>query len=161
MSRATCFVSGLLKHVLAMDEKPLIDRAHRSLRPKPRDDDRPRDIILRVHSSSAQPSMAFSYEPAILLWAFKDRSSLSTRTTPPTVSRQRADFGQAKWLLRDLPGVKYGLRFPAFYGFLMMVTTTPLILRMRLWLTFNVPSRSLELAHRSATVACELWIVSK
>jgi hypothetical protein len=42
MPRATDLVSGLLKDVLAMDEKPLIDHAHRSLRPKPWD----RDIIL-------------------------------------------------------------------------------------------------------------------
>ena len=46
MPRATDFVSWLLKDVFALEEKPLIDRAHRALRPKPRDGERPRDIIL-------------------------------------------------------------------------------------------------------------------
>ena len=34
MPCTTDFISRLLKDVLAMDEKPLIDRSHRSLRPK-------------------------------------------------------------------------------------------------------------------------------
>lgn len=61
MLRAMDFVSGLLKEVLAMDEKPLIDRAHWSLRPKPRDGERPCDIILSMRR------WRFSDEPAIPL----------------------------------------------------------------------------------------------
>jgi hypothetical protein len=139
------FIFRLLKDALALDEKPLIDRAHQSLRPKPRDGERPRDIILRGEDGDSQ---RFSEEPAISL--FQGQSFSIYQDYFPTVSKQRTAFAQVKRLLRDHPGVMYGLRFPAR---LMMVKTTHLILQMRLWLTFNVTSRRLELSHRSANVA--------
>ena len=78
--------------------------------------------------------------------SFQGQSFSIYQDYSPTVSRERTAFGQAKRLLQDHPGVKYELLFPDVYGFLMMVKTTQTI--------------SLELAHKSATVACELSIVS-
>ncbi|XP_060941531.1 coiled-coil domain-containing protein 40-like [Limanda limanda] len=43
------FVVQLLVEVLRLDEKPVIDRAHRALRQRPGDNEPPRHLILRVH----------------------------------------------------------------------------------------------------------------
>lgn len=42
-------VSSLLKEALGLDKEPLIDRAHRSLNPKPKPGERPRPVIARLH----------------------------------------------------------------------------------------------------------------
>ncbi|XP_073692668.1 acyl-protein thioesterase 1 [Garra rufa] len=43
------FVSNFLRDLLNLKEKPLLDRAHRSLQPKPRPAQPPRPFIIRVH----------------------------------------------------------------------------------------------------------------
>ncbi|XP_052314716.1 uncharacterized protein LOC127906535 [Oncorhynchus keta] len=111
MHLATDFVSGLLKDVLALDEKLLIDRAHRSLNPKPRDGERPRDIILRVHFFHEKMEILRRARNTTL--SFQGQSFSIYQDYSPTVSRQRAAFGQAKPVLWDHPSVKYGLRVPA------------------------------------------------
>ncbi|CDQ87731.1 unnamed protein product [Oncorhynchus mykiss] len=111
MHRATDFVSGLLKDVLALDEKPLIDRAHRSLRPKPRDGERPREIILRVHFFHEKMEILRRARNTTL--SFQGQSFSIYQDYSPTVSKQRAAFNTAKLVLRDHPSVKYGLRFQA------------------------------------------------
>uniref|UniRef100_A0A3Q0SYH9 L1 transposable element RRM domain-containing protein n=1 Tax=Amphilophus citrinellus TaxID=61819 RepID=A0A3Q0SYH9_AMPCI len=52
--RPTDFITRLIPEVLGKDNfaKPVkIDRAHRSLRPKPQPDERPRAIIARIHNA--------------------------------------------------------------------------------------------------------------
>ena len=95
--RAADLVSGLLKDVLAMDEKPLIDHAHRSLRPKPWDGERPRDIILRVHFFHEKMEILRRARNTTL--SFQGQSFSIYQDYSPTVSRQRTAFGQAKRLL--------------------------------------------------------------
>lgn len=43
------FISQLLSEMLSLSEPPLIDRAHRINRPKPKPEDPPRPFILRLH----------------------------------------------------------------------------------------------------------------
>ena len=42
-------VAELLKEALALDYTPTLDRAHRSLQPRPKDGDAPRPIIVKFH----------------------------------------------------------------------------------------------------------------
>lgn len=46
---ATEFVSGVLQEVLKLDEKPLLDQAHRTLQAKPKPNQPPRPFVIRVH----------------------------------------------------------------------------------------------------------------
>jgi hypothetical protein len=101
-----------------MDEKPLIDHAHRSLRPKPWD----RDIILWVHFLHEKMEILRRARNTTL--SFQGQSFSIYQDYSPTVSRQRAAFGQAKRLLRT---TKSGLQFLPVYGCVMMVKTTHLI----------------------------------
>ncbi|KAJ8400420.1 hypothetical protein AAFF_G00395440 [Aldrovandia affinis] len=48
-SRPTESVAGLLQELLGLDEKPLLDRAHRTLRSRPREGEPPRPFVIRVH----------------------------------------------------------------------------------------------------------------
>ncbi|KAL6467852.1 hypothetical protein MHYP_G00235290 [Metynnis hypsauchen] len=45
----TSSVSELLKEAFALDKPPLVDRAHRTLAPKPKSGDPPRPVIARLH----------------------------------------------------------------------------------------------------------------
>lgn len=42
-------ISSLLKETLKLEKEPLVDRAHRTLQPKPKPGERPRPIIARLH----------------------------------------------------------------------------------------------------------------
>ena len=48
-AQPTEFVSRLLKDILGLEEKPLLDRTHRTLRPKPKEGEQPRPLVIRVH----------------------------------------------------------------------------------------------------------------
>ncbi|CAK6969637.1 hypothetical protein NHX12_031341 [Scomber scombrus] len=43
------FCAAALKEILDLEDTPRLDRGHRSLAPKPRDGERPRPFIIRVH----------------------------------------------------------------------------------------------------------------
>ncbi|KAJ3602992.1 hypothetical protein NHX12_030736 [Muraenolepis orangiensis] len=47
--RDTDFVPQLLRDLLKLDEKPLLDRAHRTLRERPGEGTPPRPFVVRVH----------------------------------------------------------------------------------------------------------------
>jgi len=48
-ARATDFVAQLLRDLLKLDEKPLLDRAHQTLRERPKEGTLPRPFVVRVH----------------------------------------------------------------------------------------------------------------
>ncbi|KAI4829318.1 hypothetical protein KUCAC02_023364 [Chaenocephalus aceratus] len=48
-ARATDFVAQLLRDLLKLDEKPLLDRAHRTLRERPKEGTLPQPFVVRVH----------------------------------------------------------------------------------------------------------------
>lgn len=106
------FVAQLLKDVLALDEKPKLDRAHRALRVRSDDNGPPRHLILRVHHCQVLEE--------ILRRAAKDRNLTYQgqririfQDFPPEVVRQRALFTKTREMLRDKPGVRFGLLYPA------------------------------------------------
>ncbi|KAJ4919283.1 hypothetical protein JOQ06_026289 [Pogonophryne albipinna] len=47
--RPTEFIAKLLEEILRLDEKPQLDRAHPTLRDRPREGDTPRPFVVRVH----------------------------------------------------------------------------------------------------------------
>lgn len=110
----TAFMAKFLSKVLGeenFDGPILVDRAHGSLAPKPRNGEWPRPIIARLHYYSDKEKIMslsrtkgkLSFEGA-LVHIFPDMS--------PEVGRQRAAFNQVKAKLRDA-GIQYRMFFPA------------------------------------------------
>ena len=110
--KARDFVAQLLMEVLQLDEKPVIDRAHRALRQRPGDNEPPRHLILRVHHCHALESILQKVMRSQNL-TYRGQRIQVFRDFPPTVVKRRAAFTPARKLLRDQPGVKFGLLYPA------------------------------------------------
>ena len=111
-NNARRFSATVLKEMLDLDDTPRLDRAHRSLAEKPPPGEKPRPFIIRVHHEdvkedilriSAQKKKLFYEERRVYI--FPDFTA--------DVSKRRAAFKEAKELLKDLKGVKFGMRFPA------------------------------------------------
>ncbi|KAL2083794.1 hypothetical protein ACEWY4_021567 [Coilia grayii] len=108
----TEFVSGLLQDVLKLDHKAIVDRAHRSLREKPKTGDPPRPFIIRIHYYQDRDRIlrkAEELSPVVYqerrVWFFPDYTT--------AVAKKRAQFGEAKRLLRSIKEVKSRLVYPA------------------------------------------------
>lgn len=110
---ARVYMAGLFADLLGdlLSEPPELDRAHRSLQPKPRPDDPPRPIIVRFHR--------YMEKEAVLRWAksHKDFSYNGHRIKifedfSAAVARRRAAFNPVKGLLYQR-GVKFGMLYPA------------------------------------------------
>lgn len=106
------FVAQLLAEVLELDERPLIDRAHRALRVRPGDKEPPRHLILRVHYCHAFEDIVQKLAKSKHL-TYQDQRIQIFRDFPPALVKRRAAFTPARNLLRDRPGVKFGLLYPA------------------------------------------------
>ena len=114
-AQPTELVSRLLKDILGLEEKPLLDRAHRTLRPKPKEGEQPRPLVIRVpffhvrndilrHAGETSRASPLLYRGK-KLFLFPDYTAL--------VAKKHAAFMEVKRQLRSCPGVKFGLRFPA------------------------------------------------
>lgn len=110
----TDFVANLLPELLGRENfsRPIkIDRAHRSLRPKPQPNERPRVIIAKVHNDrDVFDILRLSRQRSPLLYR-GDRVSIFPDYTAE-VSAQRQAFGGVRKRLIDA-GAKCSLRFPA------------------------------------------------
>ncbi|KAE8296871.1 hypothetical protein D5F01_LYC05641 [Larimichthys crocea] len=106
------FVADLLKDVLSLDEKPLIDRVHRTLRRSPGPRGPPRPFILRLHYYHVLEDILRKARVAKQLY-FRDKRIQIFPDYPPAVAQRRALFNRARELLRNKPGVRYGLLYPA------------------------------------------------
>ncbi|XP_019210459.1 uncharacterized protein LOC109199607 [Oreochromis niloticus] len=106
------FVAKLLRDLLDLDEIPLLDRAHRALRVTPEDDAPPRHLIARIH-------YYHTMEEILRKVSIRKNMKLGDirvqifRDLPQAVVKRRAAFTPVRNLLRDQPGVKYGLLYPA------------------------------------------------
>lgn len=110
--RATEFIATLLQEILRLDDKPLLDRAHRTLRDKPKEGDAPRPVVVRVHYFHIRNEiLRRAGEHAPLLYRGKRISIFADYTS--TVAKKRAAFGNVKRQLHSCPGIKFGLLFPA------------------------------------------------
>lgn len=111
-SRPHDFVADLLKDVLSLDKRPLIDRVHRTLRRTPDPREPPRPFILRLHYNHVLEDILRNASVAKQLY-FRDKRIQIFPDYPAAVAKRRALFNRARELLRDKPGVRYGLLYPA------------------------------------------------
>lgn len=113
--RPTEFIGGLLKDLLKLDEAPLLDRAHRTLRAKPRTGEPPRPVLIRVHFFHIRNEILRraneTSRGSPLLFQGKKLSIFPDYTA--AVAKRRAAFGGVKRELWACPGVKFGLMYPA------------------------------------------------
>lgn len=111
--RPTEFVSNLLQDLLQLDAKPVLDRAHRTLRPRPSTSTAPpRAFVVRVNQfqmrneilrrARQQPSLIHNGKRVFIFPDFA-----------PTVAKKRAAFVGVKKELHSCPGIKFGLFHPA------------------------------------------------
>ncbi|XP_026092897.1 uncharacterized protein LOC113065665 [Carassius auratus] len=106
------FIAGLLQEVLSLDEKPLIDRAHRTLRRRPEPHEPPRPFVLRLHYFHTLEDILRKAAAEKQLFHGGKRIQIFP-DYPPAVAKKRALFNRTRELLRGRPGVRYGLLYPA------------------------------------------------
>ena len=106
------FIAGLLQKLLSLEEKPLIDRAHRTLRRRPEPTEPPRPFILRLHYYHVLEDILRKATAAKQLYHDGKRIQIFP-DYPPTVAKKRALFNRSRELLRGKPGTRYGLLYPA------------------------------------------------
>lgn len=111
--RPTEFVAGLLQNMLHLDEKPALDRAHRSLRPRAKDTTTPpRPFIVCVNQFQMRNDiLRIARELSSLHYNGKRVFIFPDFTA--AVAKKRAAFATVKKALHSCPGVKFGLIFPA------------------------------------------------
>ena len=110
--RVSDFVAKMLQAALDLEETPLLDRAHRALRTHPGDDAPPRHLIARIHYCHTMEEILRKVSSKRSLKLGDDRIQIF-RDLPQAVVKRRAAFTPARNLLRDQPGVKFGLLYPA------------------------------------------------
>lgn len=107
------FVSELLKDALSLEEYPLVDRAHRVMRRNADGDNPPpRALIARLHYYQ-DVSKVLKRAADLRELSFNGQSIHIFPDFPPDVVKRRAEFKRARELLRDQPGVRYGMLYPA------------------------------------------------
>lgn len=111
-SQPTAFISELLQKLLNLEEKPLLDRAHRTLREKPKDGAPPRPFIARVHFFHVRTDILQRAGRAAPL-RYGDKSVYISPDYTSSIAKRRAAFGNVKRQLRTISGAKFGLRYPA------------------------------------------------
>ena len=106
------FIAQLLKNALSLGELPLVDRCHRALRPRPAEGAPPRPFILRLHYAHQHEEILRKAADMKQI-TFQGKKILIFPDLPPSVVKRRALFKPARDLMRDKPGVRFGMQFPA------------------------------------------------
>lgn len=88
------FVSGLLQDILSLDQKPIVDRAHRSLYEKSGKDKPPRPFIIRLHYYQDRDWILCRAEETSPL-SYRERRILIFPDYTTAVAKKRALFGDA------------------------------------------------------------------
>ncbi|KAE8281770.1 hypothetical protein D5F01_LYC19153 [Larimichthys crocea] len=108
----TEFIAKLSMDMLGLDGLPGLDRAHCTLRAKPKEGEPPRLMVIRVTQ--------FQMRNAILCHAGQSSPLLHNRKRmhifpdfTPTVAKRRTAFAQVKRELHACANAKFGLRYPA------------------------------------------------
>ena len=110
--RTTEFTAQLLQDTLGLDNKPMLDRAHRTLRAKPKDGEPPRPLVIRVNLFQVRNQILRRARDASPLSYMGRRISIYPDFTP-AVAKRRAAFASVKKELHSCPNVKFGLLYPA------------------------------------------------
>lgn len=113
--RPTSFIAQLLRDILKLDETPLLDRAHHSLRAKPKEGEAPRPFIIRVHYFHVRNEILrcageISWASPLL---YKGKKTFIFPDYTMSVSKKCAAFAGVKRELHSCPSTKFGLLFPA------------------------------------------------
>lgn len=116
-TRPTQFIAQILQEMLGLEEPPLLDRAHRTPREKPRKignvTPRPRAFVLRVHYFDVRDQiLRLASEASPPLQRDGNRVSIFPDFTAE-VARKRAAFNPVKKILHEHPSIKFGVFFPA------------------------------------------------
>lgn len=106
------FISQLLQDTLSLNEKPLIDRAHRTLRKQPKPHEPPRLWSETLHYYHVLEDI-LRKAMAVKQLHYGDRRIQIFPDYPPAVAKRRTLFNGTRELLRGQPGVGYGLLHPA------------------------------------------------
>lgn len=106
--RPTEFSAQLLQDILGLEDKPVLDRAHRTLRAKPKDGEPPRPLIMRVNLFQVRNQILRRAGEASPLSYMGRRISIYPDFTP-AVAKKRAAFATVKKELHSCPNVKFGL----------------------------------------------------
>lgn len=107
------FISDLLKDALQLEKAPVIDRAHRTLRSRPGDDQPPRAIIVKFHYfQEKELSLKKAIQRKEIVSPDEDKVRIQPDYTQKVV-KQRSAFNKVRGLLRRCEGVRYGLFYPA------------------------------------------------
>lgn len=106
------FVAQMLKEVLHLEEAPEVDRAHRALWRRPGNSEPPRHLVARIHYCYAYEDIIQKVMSSKNL-TFRGQRIQIFRDFPLEVVRCRAAFTPARRMLRDKPGVRFGLLYPA------------------------------------------------
>lgn len=105
-------ISTLLKDVFDLEKEPLLDRAHRTLQPKPKPGERPRAIVARLHyyNDCADILRRARIQKRIKIgdMAISVFPDHTTKT-----ARAQALFNDVRRQLRGIPGIRFGLLYPA------------------------------------------------
>lgn len=105
-------VSLLLKEVFQMDKEVRVDRSHRSLT-KRTPGGRPRAIIAKMNSEGDALDILRRARISGGKLRYKDHPISIFPDYTASVVKARAAFTDVRKLLRDKPGVRYGIFFPA------------------------------------------------
>lgn len=106
------FAAGLLKDVLELEEKPVIDRTHNALRKRPGENEPPRHLILKIHHGHVFDDI-FRKITSKRELSFQGQWIKIFRDLPQEVARARPAFTPARRLLQGKPRVKFGIAYPA------------------------------------------------
>lgn len=111
-SCSTSAISDLLKDAFNLDEAPLVDRSHRSLQPVPQQGQPPRAVIARLHYYKDCNNI-------LRLARTKQKIQVGDKTISvyldftARVAKARAAFNEVRRMLKDRPGFRFGILFPA------------------------------------------------
>ncbi|KAJ8394404.1 hypothetical protein AAFF_G00046150 [Aldrovandia affinis] len=111
-SCSTTSVADLLQEAFNLADAPLIDRSHRSLQPVPKQGQRPRTIVARLH---------YYKDCATILSQAKEKQRIKVKGVTISVypdytaqvAKARAAFNGVRQQLRGLEGVRFGIAHPA------------------------------------------------
>lgn len=112
ISSTATAISSLLKEALKLEKEPLVDRAHRTLQPKPKPGERPRAIVARLHYHTDCVEILRRARAQQRIKIGDMTFSIFPDHTPRT-ARARAAFNDVRRQLREIPGIRFGLLYPA------------------------------------------------
>ncbi|KAJ8379208.1 hypothetical protein AAFF_G00223200 [Aldrovandia affinis] len=107
------FIAHLLKDLLKLDDKPLLDRAHRLLNPRPKQGRNPRPFIVRVLFSHLRINSAPGQTTGTGSLHYNGQKILLFPDYTAAVAKKRAAIDDFKRMLRGCKEVRYGFLFHA------------------------------------------------